>query len=112
MFAAAGAAFYPGGMTNDDASACLEALGHPARLAIWRLLVRAGPAGLPAGQVQARTGLAASTLSHHLKAMTRVGLLRRIRAGTTLICAADFALMRALVDFLSAECCAEAGVAE
>lgn len=94
-------------MTNDDAAACLEALGNPLRLAIYRMLVRAGPAGLSVGQVQARMGMAASTLSHHVKALTRVGLIRRERQGTTLICTADFALMRGLVDFLAAECCAE-----
>lgn len=94
-------------MTLDDTAACLEALGHPLRLAIYRMLVRAGPAGLAVGQVQARMGLAASTLSHHLKTLTRVGLIRRERQGTTLLCRADFALMQGLVDFLAAECCAE-----
>jgi DNA-binding transcriptional ArsR family regulator len=95
-------------MTHDDAAACLEALGHPLRLTIWRLLVRAGPAGLPAGEVQARTGLAASTLSHHLKVLARVGLVGRRRAGTVLACRAEFGVMQGLVDYLSAECCAEA----
>lgn len=96
-------------MTNDDAAACLEALGNPLRLGIYRMLVRAGPGGLAVGQVQARMGMAASTLSHHLKALTRVGLIRRERQGTTLICTADLAVMRGIVDFLAAECCAEAG---
>jgi ArsR family transcriptional regulator len=95
-------------MTNDDAAACLEALGNPLRLAIYRLLVRAGPAGLAVGQVQARMGMAASTLSHHLKSLDRVGLIRRERQGTTLLCKADFGVMRGIVDFLAAECCAEA----
>lgn len=96
-------------MTNDDAAACLEALGNPLRLAVYRMLVRAGPGGLAVGQVQARMGMAASTLSHHLKSLTRVGLIRRERQGTTLICTADFTVMRGIVDFLAAECCAEAG---
>lgn len=96
-------------MTNDDAAACMEALGNPLRLGIYRMLVRVGPGGLAVGQVQVRMGMAASTLSHHLKALTRVGLIRRERQGTTLICTADFAVMRGIVDFLAAECCAEAG---
>lgn len=96
-------------MTNEDAAACLEALGNPLRLGIYRMLVRAGPDGLAVGQVQARMGMAASTLSHHLKALTRVGLIRRERQGTTLICTADFVVMRGIVDFLAAECCVEAG---
>lgn len=95
-------------MTNDDAAACLEAMGNPVRLAIYRMLVRAGPDGLAVGQVQARIGMAASTLSHHLKSLARVGAIRRERQGTTLICTADFAVMRGLVDFLAAECCADA----
>lgn len=95
-------------MTNDDAAACMEALGNPLRLGIYRMLVRAGPGGMAVGQVQARMEMAASTLSHHLKALTRVGLIRRERQGTTLRCTADFAVMQGIVDFLAAECCAEA----
>lgn len=95
-------------MTNDDAAACMEALGNPLRLGIYRMLVRAGPGGMAVGQVQARMGMAGSTLSHHLKTLDRQGLIRRARQGTTLLCTADFALMRGLVDFLAAECCAEA----
>ncbi len=98
-------------MTNDDAAACLEALGNPVRLAIYRLLVRAGPAGLPVGQVQVRMGMAGSTLSHHLKALVRVGVVRQTRDGTTLLCTADFKVMNALVAFLASECCADAGAA-
>jgi DNA-binding transcriptional ArsR family regulator len=96
-------------MSPETAAACLTALGHPLRLAVWRLLVRAGPAGLPAGQVQVRLGIAASTLTHHLQVLGRAGLVQRLRSGTVLACAADFTAMRALVDYLSAECCAEAG---
>lgn len=95
-------------MTNDDAAACLEALGNPVRLSIYRMLVRAGPEGLAVGQVQVRIGMAASTLSHHLKSLARVGVIGRERRGTTLICRADFAVMQGLVDFLAAECCVDA----
>ena len=62
----------------------LEALGNETRLEIYRTLVRAGPAGLPVGAVQSRTGVARSTLSHHLHKLIGVGLVRQRREGTTL----------------------------
>lgn len=96
-------------MKTTDAAPRLEALGNPTRLAIFRLLVRAGEAGLPVGRIQQRLVLPASTLSHHLKALCATGLVRQTRERTTLICTADFKLMRGLVDFLAAECCAESG---
>src|SRR5689334_13535164 len=95
-------------MKIDDAAARLEALGNPTRLRIYRLLVRAGAAGSSVGKLQARLDLAASTLSHHLKTLTNVGLIEQERQGTTLICRANYELMRGLVDFLVAECCADA----
>jgi ArsR family transcriptional regulator len=92
-------------MNTDDAARCLEALGNATRLAIFRLLVRAGEPGLPVGAIQQALGLAASTLSHHLKALLLVGLVKRRRDGTVLTCRADFDLMEGLVGFLVAECC-------
>jgi DNA-binding transcriptional ArsR family regulator len=94
-------------MITQDAAAKLEALGNPTRLALFRLLIRAGHEGLPVGQCQQRLEIAASTLSHHLKALIVVGLVSQERDGTTLICRAEFAAMNALVAFLVAECCVE-----
>jgi DNA-binding transcriptional ArsR family regulator len=96
-------------MRTEDAAACLEALGNPLRLSVFRLLVRAGPRGLTVGQVQAQVGLAGSTLSHHLAALARVGVIRRHRAGSSLICTADYGAMRRLIGYLEDECCADAG---
>ena len=98
-------------MKLDDAAARLEALGNPTRLRIYRMLVRAGAAGLSVGKLQAKLDLAASTLSHHLKAMIAVDLIVQERQGTTLICRANYDLMRGIVDFLVAECCTEAACA-
>jgi ArsR family transcriptional regulator, arsenate/arsenite/antimonite-responsive transcriptional repressor len=98
-------------MKTAEAATRLEALGNPTRLAIFRLLVRAGGEGLPVGRIQQRLELPASTLSHHLKALCATGLVRQTRDRTTLICTADFKLMRGLVDFLVAECCAESDCA-
>ncbi len=90
-----------------DVAARLEALGNPTRLAIYRLLVKAGDTGLPVGRIQSQLDLAASTLSHHLKTLVIVGLVTQERAGTVLFCRANYAMMRGLVDFLVAECCAD-----
>jgi ArsR family transcriptional regulator, arsenate/arsenite/antimonite-responsive transcriptional repressor len=94
-------------MKLDDAAARLEALGNPTRLKIYRLLVRAGEEGLPVGRLQAKIDIAASTLSHHLKALIAVGLVTQTREGTTLVCHTNYGLMRGLVDYLVEECCAE-----
>ncbi|MBN8534445.1 MAG: helix-turn-helix transcriptional regulator [Rhizobiales bacterium] len=92
-------------MKIDDVAARLEALGNPSRLAIYRELVRAGDPGLSVGTVQERLKFAASTLSHHLQKLILVGLVTQERRGTTLICRANFPMMRALVSALSEECC-------
>lgn len=98
-------------MRTDDAAARLEALGNPTRLRIYRALVRAGDAGMAVGKLQAKLDLAASTLSHHLKSLIAVGLVTQERQSTTLICRANYELMRGLVGFLVAECCVESGCA-
>jgi ArsR family transcriptional regulator, arsenate/arsenite/antimonite-responsive transcriptional repressor len=100
------------GMKIDDAAARLEALGNPTRLRIYRALVRAGHSGMSVGKLQTRLELAASTLSHHLKALLTVGLISQERQATTLICRANYEVMRGIVDFLVAECCIEAGCTE
>ncbi len=95
-------------MKVDAAAARLEALGNPTRLQIYRLLVRAGEAGMPVGKLQAKLDIAASTLSHHLKSLLAVELIVQERHATTLICRANYDLMHGLVDFLVAECCVDA----
>jgi DNA-binding transcriptional ArsR family regulator len=95
-------------MKIDEAARRLEALGNPTRLRIYRTLVRAGGPGLAVGKLQSRLSVPASTLSHHLKTLIIVGLISQERDATTLICRANYPVMRGLVDFLVAECCAEA----
>ena len=94
-------------MKLDDAAARLEALGNPTRLKIYRALVRSGAEGMAVGRLQDRLNIAASTLSHHLKALISVGLVAQTREGTTLICHTNYDLMRGLVDYLVEECCAD-----
>lgn len=84
----------------------LAALAQPHRLAVFRLLVVAGPDGRSAGDIAAAIGLPASSLSFHLAHLKRVGLVRAERRGRSLLYAADFAAMRGLVDFLTENCCA------
>ena len=94
-------------MKLDDAAARLEALGNPTRLKIYRTLVRAGDEGMPVGRLQERLDIAASTLSHHLKSLVGVGLVTQTREGTTLVCHANYDVMRGLIGYMVEECCAE-----
>jgi DNA-binding transcriptional ArsR family regulator len=95
-------------MKLDDAAAHLEALGNPTRLKIYRSLIRAGASGLPVGRLQDKLKIAPSTLSHHIKALVVVGLVTQVREATTLVCHANYEVMKRLMDFLVAECCADA----
>lgn len=95
----------------DQAAARLEALGNPTRLAIYRLLVRAGEEGRPVGRIQEALGVAASTLSHHLKHLEIAGLVERRKEGVTHYCSANYATMDELIAYLTEECCADAGPA-
>ena len=94
-------------MNIEIAASQLEALGSPIRLGIYRILVRAGDNGLAVGQLQKRVGMPASTLSHHLKRLIDTALVQQERAGTSLICHAEYPAMDALLAFLTAECCAD-----
>jgi ArsR family transcriptional regulator, arsenate/arsenite/antimonite-responsive transcriptional repressor len=98
-------------MKLEEAAKQLEALGNPTRLAIYRILVRAGDAGLPVGRVQEKIGIAASTLSHHLHRLIITGLVTQERQVTTLICRANYPAMNGLVGFLVEECCVDAACA-
>ncbi len=94
-------------MKIEIAARQLDSLGNPTRLQIYRLLVRAGQAGLSVGTVQGRMAMAASTLSHHLKRLVEAGLVTQERAATTLVCRAAYAEMWSLIGFLQDECCAD-----
>jgi DNA-binding transcriptional ArsR family regulator len=83
----------------------LAALGHEARLAIFRLLVRAGEDGLNVGGIGAHLGLPPSTLAHHLSTLVDAGLVMQAREGRSIVNRADYAAMRGLTAFLAAECC-------
>lgn len=84
----------------------LAALGSEIRLAIFRLLVRAGPGGLNVGQIGAHLDTPPSTLAHHLRALVDAGLVVQERRGREVVNRADYATMRRTVSFLTDECCA------
>lgn len=92
-------------MDEMEATGALGALSQPTRLSVFRLLVREGPSGLPAGEVAARLGVQPATLSFHLTQLERAGLLAARRRGRQIFYAADFQAMRQLVGFLLDDCC-------
>lgn len=83
----------------------LAALGHEARLKVFRLLVRAGDEGLTVGQIIVHSGLAPSTLSHHLLGLVTAGLVEQERRGREVWNRARFETMHAVIAHLNAECC-------
>ena len=92
-------------MEKAQALGALSALAQENRLDVFRLLVEAGPAGMPAGRIAGRLGLAAATLSFHLKELKVAGLIGCRREGRSLIYSADFAAMAGLLGFLTEDCC-------
>ena len=84
----------------------LRALAHEHRLAVYRLLVERGPQGLPAGAIGAGIGLVPSSLTFHLQALQRAGLILQRRESRQLIYSDDFDAMNGLVGYLTENCCA------
>lgn len=95
-------------MRSAESISSLGALAHEHRLAVYRLLVRRGPEGLPAGVIGDKLGLGPSSLTFHLQALHRAGLVKQVREGRQLIYSADFTAMNDLVSYLTDECCVAA----
>lgn len=94
-------------MKTPEVVGALGALAHEHRLAIFRLLIERGPAGLPAGRIAEKIGLVPSSLTFHLQNLQRAGLIAQRRESRRLIYSADFGAMNALVGYLTENCCAE-----
>jgi ArsR family transcriptional regulator len=92
-------------MKAGQAVTALAALAHENRLAIYRLLVEAGPAGLNAGSIATRLKIPPSSLTFHLQNLHRARLLTQERNSRQLIYAADFTVMNELVGYLTENCC-------
>lgn len=91
--------------TTAHIARALAALGHEARLDVYRLLVRAGDDGLIVGDIATHTQLPPSTLAHHLRTLVSAGLVTQERRGREVLNRADFAAMNLALSFLTAECC-------
>ncbi|MEM9787397.1 MAG: metalloregulator ArsR/SmtB family transcription factor [Pseudomonadota bacterium] len=92
-------------MESKDAIIGLGALAHEGRLDLFRRLVRAGPAGIPAGQLAEATGAAFTTTSAQLTVLTHAGLVQNRRAGRSIIYSANYQTIRRLFGFLLEDCC-------
>ena len=91
------------------AASTFAALGSEQRLAVLRVLVRAGPEGLSIGELGERAGVTGSTLTHHMKILAGAGLVHQVREGRRIICiGAAYDEMQTLSNFLLNECCADA----
>jgi ArsR family transcriptional regulator, arsenate/arsenite/antimonite-responsive transcriptional repressor len=92
-------------MEKMDAVAALSALAQDNRLDVFRLLVQAGPEGMPAGAIAEALGLAPNTLTFHFDRLRMAGLVTVRRDGRSMIYAAQFETMSALLGFLTENCC-------
>jgi len=94
-------------MPDNLTASKLAALAHPARLAVIRLLVRAGPAGLPAGKLSESLHIAANALTFHLQKLAHAGLITSQRQGQFIVYAAVFPDLLELTNNLVGACCAD-----
>src|SRR4051812_35017294 len=96
-------------LKNPQVISALGALAHEYRLAIYRLLVEQGPEGMAAGGIGERVGLLPSSLTFHLQALHRAGLIRQTRVSRQLIYSTDYRIMNELVGYLTDNCCVASG---
>lgn len=93
-------------MEESNAVAALAALAQTSRLSVFRLLVRAGPAGMAAGAISKETGIPPSSLSFHLKELLHADMVSSRHEGRHVIYTANFRTALNLIAFLSENCCA------
>ncbi|MBC7283436.1 metalloregulator ArsR/SmtB family transcription factor [Hoeflea sp.] len=91
--------------TSTPHARALAALGHDARLSIFRLLVRAGDEGLRVGDIGEHLELAPSTLAHHLSTLVDAGLVVQEKQGREVFNRVDYPAIQAVLSFLTSECC-------
>lgn len=92
-------------MNKKQAVTSLSALAHEQRLGIFRLLVRKGPTGLPAGAIASSVGASPTAASFHLKELERAGLIRSTRQGRSIVYALHVDAVRRLLTYLTEDCC-------
>ena len=95
-------------MRGTNPVVAFEALGHDTRLAVFRLLIPAGPDGLAAGEISERMGMPPNALSFHLSRLVQADLVTSRRAGRQIFYAVEYERLRGLLSFLLEDCCANA----
>ena len=98
-------------MESNAVITALAALAQENRLAIFRLLIEAGPTGQAAGEIASDLGIAPATLSFHLKELSRAGLVTARPEGRFIFYAAAFDTMTGLIAYLTQNCCSRDGIA-
>jgi ArsR family transcriptional regulator len=98
-------------MESSEVVTALAALAHPVRLEVFRALVVSGPGGMTPGVMQEGLGIPATTLSFHLKELTRAGLVTSERASRNLVYRAAYDRMNRLLQYLTDNCCQGAACA-
>ncbi|MDI2090513.1 ArsR/SmtB family transcription factor [Commensalibacter oyaizuii] len=93
-------------MEIKNAITALAALAQESRLAIFRTLIQAGPEGMPAGQIGQHLQIPPSSLSFHLKELVHANMIIAQQEGRFIIYQANFKTAKALIEFLTENCCA------
>ncbi|MDO8208231.1 MAG: metalloregulator ArsR/SmtB family transcription factor [Gallionella sp.] len=92
-------------MKSNQVVEALSALAQPTRLAIFRLLVVCGPAGMAAGQVAEKLGVSPANMSHHFKTLSHAGLIVARQDGRFIYYSANFAVMNGMLAYMTENCC-------
>lgn len=92
-------------MREQDAAMGFSALGNETRLAIFKLLVRAGDTGFATGRIGSELKMPLSTLAHHLDSLSRAGLITQSKSGREVICTANYTTLLTLTNYLTENCC-------
>ncbi len=92
-------------MEMTEAATAFDALGHPRRLQVFRLLVQAGPSGIAAGEIARALNIPPPSLTPHLQTLQRASLIVARRDGRSVIYVVDFQGLKGLLAFLLDECC-------
>lgn len=90
-----------------EATEGFAAMGSESRLAVLQCLVKAGGDGLAVGEIGERTGIAASTLAHHIKFLAAANLIVQERHGRSILCRANYSHLEALAGFILDACCVD-----
>jgi DNA-binding transcriptional ArsR family regulator len=99
--------YYSGHMDMKDAILLFDALSQETRLSAFRLLVKAGQHGLPAGELSEKLGTPHNTLSFHLSHLSNAGIIRSRREGRSIIYSANYEVMHDLISFMVKDCCSD-----